>query len=67
MSPNSDVIAGMVMIEGVPFEWTVADGETQELTVSHPVFGVETRRLTRSPDSQARAIGREMLKRQGSG
>ena len=64
MRPNSGVIHGTVMIDGVPFEWTVVDGLTQQLTVSHPRFGTETRRLTRSPDSQARVIGREMLAHQ---
>jgi hypothetical protein len=65
MCPSSAVISGTVIVEGVPFVWTVADGLTQQLAVNHPIFGTETRRLTKSPDSQAREIGREMLQRQG--
>jgi hypothetical protein len=65
MRSSSAVISGTVIVEGVPFAWSVADGLTQQLTVGHPIFGTETRRLTKSPDSQAREIGREMLQRQG--
>lgn len=55
------VLAGTVVIEGAEFRWSVTDGLAQRLTVTHPLFGTETRTLTASPDSQARDIGRQML------
>ena len=61
MFTSTVVLAGTVVIEGVAFCWSVTDGLAQQLTVSHPTMGTQTQRLTASPDSQARAVGRSML------
>jgi hypothetical protein len=63
MFTSEVVLAGTVVIEGVAFRWSVTDGLAQRLTVTHPLFGTETRALTASPDSQAGDIGRQMLQR----
>ena len=62
MFTSSVVLAGTVVIEGVAFRWSVADGLAQHLIVSHPTLGTQTQALTDSPESQARDVGRAMLK-----
>ena len=54
-------LSGKVVVEGVSFRWAVSEGLSQHLTVSHRILGTETRRLTQSPQEQARAMGRAML------
>ena len=62
MFTSTVILAGTVVIEGAAFRWSVTDGLAQQLTVSHPTIGTQTQTLTASPDSQARAVGRAMLK-----
>jgi hypothetical protein len=61
MFASTVTLSGTVIVKGVPFRWWVTDGLAQHLTVSHPAYGTEGRRLTRSPQSQARSIARAML------
>jgi hypothetical protein len=55
------ILADTVVLEGTAFRWLVTDGLHQQLTVSHPAFGTKTQPLTRSPDRQARDVGRTMM------
>ena len=59
MSTKTVDLCGTVVIEGVAFRWSIADGPS--LTVSHPTIGAQTQPLGESPESQARALGRAML------
>jgi hypothetical protein len=61
MFTSTVVLTGTVVIEGIAFHWSVTDGLAQQLTVSHRLLGTQTQRLTTSPESQARAVGRAML------
>jgi hypothetical protein len=61
MFASTVILSGTVIVEGVPFRWWVTDGLAQQLTVSHPAYGTDGRRLTGSPHSQARSIARAML------
>ncbi len=63
MFTSNALLAGTVVIEATAFRWSVTDGYSQRLTVSHRILGCATRPLTASPHSQARDIGREMLLR----
>jgi hypothetical protein len=55
------ILRGAVIVEGIAFRWAVTEGLAQRLTVTHAMHGARTEALNRSPDSQARAIGRAML------
>jgi hypothetical protein len=61
MFTSTVILTGTVVIEGVAFRWSVTDGFGQRLTVSHPVFGSQAQQLVRSPQAQARSIGRALL------
>jgi hypothetical protein len=56
------IFTGSVVIGETAFRWSVTDGQAQQLIVSHPTLGTQIQRLTASPDSQARDIGRAMLR-----
>jgi hypothetical protein len=55
------VLHGQVIIEGVKFLWWVIDGQPARLTVSHPLYGTETRPADKEPEQQARALARTLL------
>jgi hypothetical protein len=61
MFASTVILSGTVIVGGVPFRWWVTDGLAQHLSVSHPAYGTDGRRLSRSPQSQARSIARAML------
>jgi hypothetical protein len=56
------ILTGTVVIEGVAFRWSVTDGFTQRLTISNERLGTWVEPLAGSPDTQARAMGRAMLR-----
>jgi hypothetical protein len=62
MFTNTVILAGTVVIEGVAFRWSVTDGFTQRLTVSNERLGTRVEQLAGSPDAQARAMGRAILR-----
>jgi len=55
------VLNGQVIIEGVKFLWWVIDGQPARLTVSHPLYGTETRPADKDPEAHARALARKLL------
>jgi hypothetical protein len=56
------VLHGQLIIEGVKFLWWVTDGRPARLTVSHPLYGTETRPAEREPEQHARTLARRLLK-----
>jgi hypothetical protein len=62
MFTSTVILAGTVVIEETAFRWSVTDGLAQQLMVSHPTLGTQIQRVTASPESQARLIGRQMLR-----
>jgi hypothetical protein len=62
MFTNTVILTGTVVIEGSAFRWSVTDGLAQQLMVSHAILGTQTQPLAASPASQARIVGRAMLK-----
>lgn len=61
MWTSTVILSGTVVVEGTVFRWSVTDGLTQQLMVSHPTLGSKTEPLTGSPESQSRAVGRSIL------
>ena len=61
MWTSTVILTGMVVVDGTAFRWLVTDGAVRKLTVSHPTLGTRTQRVTASPESQARVVGRAML------
>jgi hypothetical protein len=55
------VLQGQVIIEGVKFLWWVIDGRPARVTVSHPLYGTETRPADKEPEQQARYLARKLL------
>jgi hypothetical protein len=53
------VLTGTVVLEGVEFRWSVTDD--QRITVGNQAIGEKTLPLVADPESQARAIGQELL------
>jgi hypothetical protein len=62
MFTNTVILAGTVVIKGVAFRWSVTDGFAQRLTVTNEGLGTRVEQLTGSPDTQARAMGRAILR-----
>jgi hypothetical protein len=62
MFTGTVVLAGTVVIEGVAFRWSVTDGFAQRLTVSNKRLGTRNEQLVGSPEAQARALGRTILR-----
>jgi hypothetical protein len=56
------ILNGTIVVDGVEFRWSVTDGASQQLTVSHHTLGIQIGPLTGSPDSQARVVGAAMLR-----
>ena len=61
MVTSTVVLHGQVIIEGVKFLWWVIDGQPARLTVSHALYGTETRPADKEPERQARSIARKLL------
>ena len=67
MVTSTVVLNGQLIIEGVKFLWWVVDGQPARLTVSHPLYGTETRPADKKPERQARALARRLLEGVGVG
>ena len=61
MVTSTVVLNGQLIIEGVKFLWWVIDGRPARLTVSHPLYGTETRPAEKEPEQQARQLARRLL------
>ena len=62
MVTSTVVLHGQLIIEGVKFLWWVTDGRPARLTVSHPLYGTETRPAEQEPEQHARTLARRLLK-----
>jgi hypothetical protein len=61
MVSSTVVLNGQLIVEGERFFWWVTDGRPARVTVSHPVHGTKTQRAQPQPETQARALARELL------
>lgn len=61
MVTSTVVLHGQVIIEGVKFLWWIIDGQPARLTVSHALYGTETRPANKEPEQQARYLARKLL------
>lgn len=66
MITSTVVLHGQLIIEGTKFLWWVIDGRPARLTVSHPLYGTETRPAESEPEQQARKLARRLLAESGS-